>query len=378
MGLIKTIERSSKKRLMWFLARFLRARPVDPADFRTRRAGPFDRILVIRQHNQMGDMILAIPALRALRRAYPHSRVGVLSSTLNRGVLESNPFVDRLFEYNKRNVFSLLGMIRRVRRERYDLVIVLHTVSFSFTSIVLAVLSGARMRIGSTSRELGDSLTGSYLNLTLPLPGDDELDRMSETEHNLYPLKAIGVSTDDLSPVIVPGGDSERWAQACGAAKWKEGAVRLVVHPGAGKVENIWPPERHARVVNLLARHSPLGVIVVQGPRDADAVSRFLRVCKIPAFVVEGRSIGDVAALLRRADLVVCNDTGVMHVAAAVGATTLAVFGPTDPGRWAPKADGLHVVRANGGRLMELRAESVARKAAEILGIEAGKISNGG
>jgi ADP-heptose:LPS heptosyltransferase len=375
MGLIKTIERTSKRRLMWLLARFLRARPMDPAYFRDRS---FDNILVIRQHNQMGDMILAIPALRALRRAYPRSRIGVVSSTLNRGVLLNNPFIDRLFEYDKRNVFSLLRMMRDVRRERYHLVIVLHTVSFSFTSVLLAVLSRARLRIGSTSHELGDSLTGSYLNLTLPLPDDDELAAMSESEHNLYPLRAIGVETGDLSPVIVPSAENEGWAESFGDALWKVGAVKLIVHPGAGKAENIWPPQRHAAVVNELARRAPVGLIVVEGPRDAESVRAFLDACEVDAAVVRGRSIGDVAALLRRADLVICNDTGVMHVAAAVDATTLAVFGPTDPKRWAPRARGLHVVRDAGGRLSDLTPDIVARRAADILQFGGSGISSEG
>jgi len=92
---------------------------------------------------------------------------------------------------------------------------------------------------------------------------------------------------------------------------------------------------------------------------------------------VRGRGIGDVAALLRRADLVVCNDTGVMHVAAAAGATTLAVFGPTDPFRWAPRSPGLSIVRAPGGRLADLTPERVATRAREIIGAGAGGISSG-
>jgi ADP-heptose:LPS heptosyltransferase len=150
------------------------------------------------------------------------------------------------------------------------------------------------------------------------------------------------------------------------------------VHPGAGKTENIWPPERHAEVVNELARSTPVSLIVVEGPRDAQSVSAFRGACEVDATVVRGRSIGEVAALLRRADLVICNDTGVMHVAAGVGATTLAVFGPTDPHRWAPRAAGLHVVRADGGRLSDLSSKRVARRAAEILGVGVNGISNEG
>jgi ADP-heptose:LPS heptosyltransferase len=364
MGLIKKIERSSKQRLMWILARLIRSERRDGDYFRRNK---FGKILVIRQHNQMGDMILAIPAFRAIRTAYPEAEIGVVSSTLNRDVLVNNPYIDHVFLYDKRNALSIFPMIRDLRRERYDLVIVLHTVSFSFTSIALAVLSRARIRIGSTSTEVGDSLTGSYLSLTLPLPTEEELARMSETEHNLYPLQAIGVDTDDLSPVIVPTAENEKWAEDFGAEHWRPDTFRLAVHPGAGKAENIWPPRRHAQVVNRLTREGPVSLVVVEGPRDAESVSEFLDECDVEAAIVRGRGIGDVAALLRRADCVICNDTGVMHVSAAVGATTLAVFGPTDPDRWAPRAGGLNVVRAPDGLLAQLTPDAVARRAAEVL-----------
>jgi heptosyltransferase-2 len=364
MGLVKKIERSAKRRLMWSLARLIKAERRDPDYF---RRNEFGKILVIRQHNQMGDMILAIPAFRALRAAYPEAAIGVVTSTLNRDVLANNPYVDNVVLYDKRNVLSVFPMIRNLRRERYDLVIVLHTVSFSFTSVALAVLSGARIRIGSTSREIGDSLAGSYLSLTLPLPSDEELASMCETEHNLYPLGVIGVGTDDLSPVIVPTEANEAWAESFGAEHWPRDTCRLAVHPGAGKAENIWSPRCHAQVVNRLGGLGPVSLIVVEGPRDAESALDFVDECDVEATVVRGRSIGDVSALLRRADLVICNDTGVMHVSAAVGATTLAVFGPTDPDRWAPRTASLHVVRAPNGKLAELTPDTVAQRAATIL-----------
>jgi len=337
------------------------------SDVRAERPG---KVLVIRQHNQMGDMILAIPAFRAIRESIPGVEIGVISSSLNRDVLVNNPYIDRLYLYDKRNVLSFAPLLRAIRRERYDMVIVLHTVSFSFTSVALAVLSGARIRIGSTSRAVGDSLTGSYLNLTLPLPSDEELDAMTETEHNLYPLRAIGVDTDDLSPLIVPKSENESWAQRFDTDNWEKAFVRLAVHPGAGKAENIWPPENHAAVVNQLNRRTAVSLVVVEGPRDTESVAAFLGACEVGATVLRQRGIGDVAALLKRADLVICNDTGVMHVAAAVGATTLAVFGPTDPERWAPRARDLRIIRAPGGRLTDLSPERVAQRAAEILGLD--------
>jgi heptosyltransferase-2 len=366
VGALKSFERSGKRGLRRALGSFLHAAPISSDAFRRMR---FDRILVIRQHNQMGDMMLAIPALRAVRETYPGATIGVVSSTLNRGVLVNSPYVDRVFTYDKARPWSGVELVLALRRERYDLAIVLHTVSFSFTSLVLAVLSRARVRIGSTSHAIGDTLTGTYLNLTLPLPDDATLARMNEAEHNLFPLRAVGITTDDIAPLLVPGEASERWADSAVAAIWREGTLRLVVHPGAGKVANIWPPENFAAVVDGLAARRDVSLAVVEGPRDAAAVDAFQRACRVPGHVVRARPITDVAALFQRADLVLCNDTGVMHVSAAARARTLAVFGPTDPFRWAPRCDNLQVVRAPGGDLRALAPSAVVDAAAAWAGI---------
>ena len=110
-----------------------------------------------------------------------------------------------------------------------------------------------------------------------------------------------------------------------------------------------------------------MGLVIVEGPRDAVRVREFQSVSEAKGRVLRGRSIGDVAALMKRADLVLCNDTGVMHVAAAVGATVLAVFGPTDPHRWAPHSESLTVVRAADGDLGALSAERVLATAREMM-----------
>jgi ADP-heptose:LPS heptosyltransferase len=307
--------------------------------------------------------------LRALKERFPKADIDVVSSRLNQGVLQNNPALDRVFLYDKKGPLGHAGLIGELRRRHYDLAIILHTVSFSFTSVMLAVLSGARIRVGSTSHVIGDELTGSYLNLTLPLPSAEELAAMSETEHNLYPLSPLGVATDDLSPKIYPTAESEAWAETFAHAAWDPSRVRLAVHPGAGKTQNIWPIHRFGEVVNQINASRPVSLVTIEGPRDEASVSAFHSACDVDGTVVRGRHISDVAAVLRRADLVICNDTGVMHVSASAGARTLAIFGPTDPARWAPRCDGLHVIRAPEGVLENLSAHDVAERALDVLGI---------
>jgi ADP-heptose:LPS heptosyltransferase len=295
--------------------------------------------------------------------------LGLVAAPINRDVLVGSPYVDYLFEYRKQNPASLVGFVRAIRRRRFDLVIVLHTVSFSFTSAVLALLSGAGIRVGSTSPAFGTDVARSFFHLELPLPTAEQLSAMNETEHNLFPLRPLGIESNNLVPDITPPPDSERWAAGFLSRHPGQGRLRLIVHPGAGKTENIWAADKFAAVVNRLGGRARLQLLVICGPRDEAPVKVLVQALSVGAEVIRGRSIGDAAALMKRADLVLCNDTGTMHVASAVGARTLVVFGPTDPGRWAPPSKCLSVVRAPRGDLELLEPEPVFQLAMKILGL---------
>lgn len=373
MGMARKIERSVKRAVMRVLARFIRAKRLSPGWVREH---PPRRIVVIRQHNQMGDMLLAVPAFRAIKESFPGSEVGVVTSTLNRDVLRNNPSIDHLFCYDKAHPFSHLALVRSIRAMKFDLVIVLHTVSFSMTSVMLALLSGASVRAGSTSRPFGHALSESVFHIELPLPTPEELASMNETEHNLYPLAPLGVHTADLAPIMVPSRSERAWAEEFVRTARDSKRILIAVHPGAGKRENIWAPERFAAVVNRIGGATPVTAIVIEGPRDASYVERFRSSCDVPALVVRRRTIGEVGAVLRQAAVVLCNDTGVMHAACAAGATTVAVFGPTEPGRWTPKCGNLHIVRAPGGVLDRLAPEAVAAAVLRLLPSELGTQSD--
>ena len=365
MSRIKAIESKGRRFLTRVVTRLIKTQAVTRDEI---LATPPKRVLVIRQHNQMGDMLLAVPAYRALKETFPGVHVTVLTAPINRDVLFNNPYVDEVVTFNSRRPFAVIPLIRRLRRARYDMTIVLHTVSFSFTSAALGLFSGARFRIGSTSRPFGNELSGALYHFELPLPSEEELAMMNEAEHNLFPLRALGVTTEDLAPLLVPTDSQKAWAREFVDSTSNEGATNLVVHPGAGKIENIWPPQRFATTVNLLAQRMPLNVLVVQGPRDAEPVAEFSRLTDGEPVVIAKRSIGEVAAVMLESDLVLCNDTGVMHVSVAAGARTLAVFGPTDPDRWAPRSKSLHIVRGSDGNLAEITPDIVLAAALALLG----------
>jgi ADP-heptose:LPS heptosyltransferase len=179
----------------------------------------------------------------------------------------------------------------------------------------------------------------------------------------------LEIETDDLKPLLVPSLADANWADAFVARHLTSEHPSIVVHPGAGKTENVWAPGNFAEVINRLGRKSPINICVIEGPRDREHVDKFAENVEGDFVHLRGRGIGEVAALLQRVDLVLCNDTGVMHVSCAAGANTLAVFGPTDPKRWAPKCDNLSVIRGTGGDLNQVSIESVCEKAAGLLGL---------
>lgn len=305
-------------------------------------------VLVVRQHNQMGDMVCATPVFRALRETYPQASLGLVTAPVNREVVQNNPHLDRVFTFDQkmwRNPARLAAFLGEIRRFRPELAFVLGSVSFSVTSAAIALASGAPLVVGADSAPFGLDL--SRHAFSLEMPSFPVLDRHAVL-HSLAPLQAVGITTADLSTVVVPSAAERDQARAI-LADLGLAAGFWALHPGAGKRQNIWPADRFAE----LARRAVAGgrrVLVLHGPADrearqglegllADEMGRGV-VCAPPC------PVGVGAALLEAADRFLCNDTGVMHIAGAVGVPTVALFGPTDPLFWKPPSDLVVAVRS--------------------------------
>lgn len=367
--MLRKIEKGSKLALARLVSIFLSKRKIRAIEFERLR---IQRLLVIRQHNQMGDMLAAVPAFRGLRARFPQARITLVAAPINADVMLRNPFVDEVLVYGKRknlrSPFGLLRFVRDLRSRRFDAAIVLNTVSFSVTSMLLSVASGARVRLGSTSLPFGHDLSSRFYHLELPLPAPEELERMHESLHNIYPLAAVGVHEEDLRAVLVPLADEERGCERFIAASFGEGKSFIVVHPGAGKRLNRWPPGRFADAAASLQERLRCGIVLVGGPADKEELDAFLDVSRVHATVISCPSVGFLGALMKRALLALCNDTGIMHIAGAVDSRCVAVFGPTDPARWKPVNERVVAVRAGDGAIESVRVETVVDAAMRLLG----------
>ncbi len=356
--------RKLKRLFVAVVARSSRRPKLTLAGIRARRP---QRILIVRQHNQMGDMVCATPALRAVRRAFPEARIALVTAPVNHEVVRHNPDLDQILLFDRavwRSPPRLLRFLADVRRFRADLAVVLNSVSFSVTSAWIAAVSGAPVIMGGDSRPFGWDLSRHLYSLELP--SRPELDRHAVL-HNLAPLEAVGIAAAGLDTIVVAAPGEREAAAALLAGLPADGAL-LVIHPGAGKAANLWPAERFAAIAGRAAAAGER-VVVLQGPADGGVVGRF-----VAALAGAGRDatdgrirvsprqpVGVCAALLARCDRFLCNDTGLMHVAGAVGAPTLALFGPTDPALWKPLSPAARALRGEDGRLDTLGVEEVWR-----------------
>jgi ADP-heptose:LPS heptosyltransferase len=366
----KGIERAGKLALARFISLFLSKRRLTAQEFSRLQVS---RLLIIRQHHQMGDMLLAVPAFRGLRARFGGARITLLASPVNAACMQRLPYVDEVLVLPRKNGLlrragDLVRFIADLRSRHFDAAIVLNTASFSVTSMLLAVASGARLRTGSTSAPFGHDLTSRFYHLDLPLPPREELAAMHESEHNLHPLAAIGVRVTDLTSVFVPAAEDERECERFIAASFGAGERFIVVHPGAGKPQNVWPGRRYAEAARILGEAFGCGVVATGGPADATTLAAFLEACVDRPFVLPCPSVGFLGALMKRSALTLCNDTGIMHIAGAVGGRCVAVFGPTDPARWKPVNETVVAVRGEDGMVDSVSVDQVVSAARALLG----------
>ena len=217
--------RRAKRLLMPALARLARRPLLTPAELTALRPG---RILVVRQHNQMGDMVCATPALRAIAETWPKARIALVTSPANAGVVLHNPHLARVMVL-ERPLRRLPEFWRELRGWKAELALVLSSVSFSLTSALIGLGSGARHVVGADSRPFGWDFSRHCFSLEMPA---DPVVSTHAIEHGLAPLRAIGITTGDLSTVVMPVAGRARAGRGDRA---RAGTRRRLLGPAPGR-----------------------------------------------------------------------------------------------------------------------------------------------
>lgn len=304
-------------------------------------------ILVI-DFGQLGDVVLSLPALRALRERFPNTRITVMVGKPGGEVVQLSGYanetmvVDRVALRDGPKLISIakiFKLIKAVRGKEFDLVIDLHSLS---ETNLLGFLSGASKRL--YSRRPGRSL--DFLANFSPRPPVEKDHRARHLiDRYLDVLGPLGVAGAERFPRLrTRPEDVETIDKLLRKQKAEIGAPLIGFFPGAGHPSRRWPLERFAELAEFLYRNDGVRPIVFAGPEERPLVEQMKSLFPTPTIIFDRLSIPQLAAAQARLALLVSNDTGPMHIAAAVGTPVVLLLDRRAPESYLPLGEQHRVI----------------------------------
>jgi ADP-heptose:LPS heptosyltransferase len=306
----------------------------------------------------IGDQILFFPTLDTLKQAYPEAQIDVVVEPRSQGAYRVSKSVNTtiLFDFKGNNSLADFGNLLGVIRDReYDIAL---SLGQRWAVGFLLWLTGVPVRVGYAG---GGS--ARFMTQTVPLQPDQYAAQMY---HDLLqgldittpcPPLAISVPTPDLA-----WGDAER--QRLGL----QGGGYVLIHGGSSQlartkgIDKIYPVASWQKIIQDFRQKQPdLPLVVVKGPEDEELVANFLQVWP-KLKVTTPDNIGQLATMIAGASLMLCTDSGPMHLAVAVQTYTLALFGPTDPAKLLPAGDRTLGIQSPTGKMADISPDTVLKR----------------
>jgi len=296
-------------------------------------------ILVI-DFGQLGDVVMSLPALRAIRARFPQARITVIVGRPGAQIIDMSGYADATIEVDRvelRDGFKALSVLRifhlvkDVRRRKFDFVIDLH--SFSETNL-LGFFAGAPQRL--FSRRPGRSL--DFLANFSPKPPIDRNDPNQHLiERYLDVLVPLGIRDQPRVPRLMTRPEDDRAIDGMlRKAKAEMGTPLVGLFPGAGHPGRCWPLEQFAELADFLIRNDGVRPVIFVGPEERHLVQRMHALFPSTCVILEKLSIPQLAAAQARLAVFVSNDTGPVHIAAAVGTPIVVVIDLPRPHAYVP------------------------------------------
>jgi heptosyltransferase-2 len=290
--------------------------------------------IVVRGTNWIGDAVMTIPALRALRGLFPDAKITLHTRSWGEGVFRDADFIDELLVYEKsKTAFKeVTEQSRALREKRFDLAILLPN---SFASALTA-------RFGGIPRRFGYSRNARRVFLTDPVAVPEWLGKRHEVFYYLNliaavenELKGTDEVIDSLPSIRLPISEGRRTAARRFLEENGANPAKKTVALGVGSANSRakrWPEENYARLGDLLQHELSSNIILIGSHDDIEVSQTVAELSRLKPIVLSGMTdLGQATAILGEVDLLVSNDMGLAHISAAVGTRTLVIFGPTDP-----------------------------------------------
>ena len=298
------------------------------------------RILITRT-DRIGDVVLSTPVIYNLRQAFPKAHIAFICRPYTRQILEGNPYLDEVIIYDKygkeRSFLNSWRFARKIAKKKFGLALILHPTNRMH---LVTFLAGIPKRVG-WDRKLG------FL-LTKRLKHTKQEGKKHESEYTLDVLTALNIkiSSKETYFPIKPEAMA-RVEQALGGDD-----KIILVHPSASCPSKRWPQENFSELVKILKQRSKLGIAVITSADQKKFGQKIIDENQI----LDLRGVFDLAevgALLKRCALFISNDSGPVHIAAALGVPVISIFGRKDPGlsplRWMPLGKDAYFFHKDAG-----------------------------
>jgi ADP-heptose:LPS heptosyltransferase len=322
-------------------------------------------ILVI-DFGQLGDVVLSLPALRAIREKFPRARITVAVGKPGAPVVELSGYADATIPVDRvalRDgpkpwaIVRIIRLVQEVRRKEFDFVIDLHSLS---ETNLLGFFSGAPHRL--YARRPGRSL--DFLAKFHTRPPVEESEKHA-VDRYLEVLVPLGIRNAPRMPRLRARAEDDRAVEAMlKKAKANAGVPLIGLFPGAGHPSRRWPLARFNELADMLTRNDEVRILVFAGPEEREMVAEVKASFPRSTLVFDRLSIPQLAAALSRLSVLISNDTGPMHVAAAVGTSVVLLLDRRAPHTYLP-VEGHHriIQRAIG----DISTEEVYGAARQLL-----------
>jgi ADP-heptose:LPS heptosyltransferase len=325
-------------------------------------------ILVI-DFGQLGDVVLSLPALAAIRKKFPRARISVAVGKPGAEVVQLSGHanetlvVDRVAlrdGFKPLSVLRLFQLVKEVRKQQFDFVIDLHSLS---ETNLLGFLSGAPKRL--YARRPGRSLD-VLANFRPRPPVETDHRTRHLIDRYLDVLIPLGIEQADRLPALqTRPNDGAALARVLLKAKADAGAPLVGLFPGAGHPSRRWPLEQFASLADFLIRNDQVKVLVFLGPEEREFVKDIRRQFPAGSVILDQLTIPQLAAAQARLAAFVSNDTGPMHLASAVGTPVVLLLDKRAPESYLPQGDRHRVIYSSV--ISDITVEEVYAATREIL-----------
>ena len=301
--------------------------------------------VVVRLPNWVGDVVMAVPALRELRRVLPDARLTVASRPGGAEILTDADYVDEVLVYDRAGLGSALNQVGEWRRRKFDLAVIFQN---AFEAATIAFLSRVPARIGYRTDRRGALLTH-------PLPSPDwknerhesfyYLNIVAELEHLLYGTSSLERCEPRFDLRVSEDRKQKAFALLLENGARMNAPLALLCPGSINSRAKRWPAERYAALADRLVE-SGANVALIGSPGELDVTQEVCKHAQRQLVVLTGKTtVAEVAALIGIAEVLITNDTGPAHIGAALDTPTLVIFGPTNPLTTYPVSPNAEVIR---------------------------------